>query len=175
MSRRLLHALELIILVTLANAQTSAPPQVPDAIKAPAGEQVLLKAHASGFQVYTCQAGADNKLSWTLKAPEAELHDDQGATIGQHFAGPTWQLKDGSQVAGKVVARMDSPDADAIPWLLLSASGHAGNGVLSRVTSVQRIHTQGGKAPLAGCDTDHHDAETKIKYSADYYFYAPER
>jgi hypothetical protein len=173
MPRQLLHALSLIALSSLANAQTSSPPQVPDAIKAPAGEKVVLQAHASGFQIYTCQAGTDGKLSWTLKAPEAELRDAQGRTIGRHFAGPAWQLNDGSQVTGKLVARVDSPDADAIPWLLLSASAHAGNGALSRVTTIQRIHTQGGKAPLAGCDAAHRDAETKIIYAADYYFYAP--
>jgi hypothetical protein len=173
MPRQLLHVLALIALLSLANAQTGSLPQVPDAIKAPAGERLVLEAHGSGFQIYTCRAGADGKLSWTLKAPEAELRDGKGTKIGRHYAGPTWQLNDGSQVTGKLVARVDSPDAGAIPWLLLSASAHAGNGALSRVTSIQRIHTQGGKPPLAGCDAAHPDAETKINYAADYYFYAP--
>jgi hypothetical protein len=109
-----------------------------------------------------------------LKAPEAELHDQQGAVIGRHFAGPTWKDNDGSEVTGKAVARLDAPDADSIPWLLVTATGHSGSGVLSRVTSMQRIHTKGGVAPAAAeCDAAKQNAEAKSAYSADYYFYAP--
>ncbi|MGA9306152.1 MAG: DUF3455 domain-containing protein, partial [Candidatus Sulfotelmatobacter sp.] len=68
--------------------QKEVPPDVPDAIQAPAGEEVVLLAHATGSQIYTCQAAADGKFSWTLKGPDAELHDRKDKVIGQHFAGP---------------------------------------------------------------------------------------
>jgi hypothetical protein len=56
--------------------------------------------------------------------------------------------------------------------LLVTATGHSGDGVLSRVTSVQRIHTMGvGPPPAADCDAS--IAGVKSKYEADYYFYAP--
>ena len=130
-------------------------------------------AHASGSQIYVCQAGADSKLAWALKAPDADLHNEQGAVIGRHFAGPTWQLKDGSEVTGKAVAKVDSPDADSIPWLLVNVTGHSGKGVLSPVTTIQRIHTKGGVAPAAAeCNAAKQGAETKSSYTADYYFYA---
>ena len=61
----------------------------------------MLFVRASGSQVYTCQADADGKYSWTLKAPDAELKDRKDKVIGQHSAGPTWKLKDGSEVTGK--------------------------------------------------------------------------
>ena len=157
----------------LARAQKESPADVPDAIKAPAGEEVVLYAHATGSQIYTCQAGADGKFTWTLKAPEAELHDRQDKVIGQHSAGPTWRLKDGSEVTGKRTAAVDSLDADSIPWLLVNVVGHSGKGLLSSVTTIQRVHTHGGKPPADGCDTAHKDAETKSSYTADYYFYAP--
>ncbi|MGA2375319.1 MAG: DUF3455 domain-containing protein [Candidatus Sulfotelmatobacter sp.] len=148
-------------------------PDVPDAIQAPAGEEVVLLAHATGSQVYTCQAAADGKFSWTLKGPDAELHDRKDKVIGQHFAGPTWKLKDGSEVTGKAAAHVDSLDAQSIPWLLVKVVSHSGNGQLANVTSIQRVHTHGGQPPAEGCDAAHRDAESKSAYTADYYFYAP--
>jgi hypothetical protein len=133
----------------------------------------VLHAHGSGSQIYICQQGPDGKPAWTLKGPEAELRDEKGRVIGTHFAGPTWKHNDGSEVAGKAVARVDSSDSDSIPWLLVTATGHSGDGVLSRVTSIQRIHTKGGQPPATQCNPSTPNVETKSKYEADYYFYAP--
>jgi hypothetical protein len=152
--------------------QKEPAPDVPDAIQVPAGLEVAVYAHASGSQIYTCQA-ADGKFSWTLKAPDAELRDRQDKVIGQHSAGPSWKLKDGSEVTGKAAAHVDSLDADSIPWLLVNVVSHAGKGLLSDVTTIQRVHTHGGKAPAEGCDAAHVNAESKSSYTADYYFYAP--
>src|SRR5580704_10191488 len=155
------------------SAQKELPPDVPDAIQAPSGEEVVLLAHATGSQIYTCQAAADGKFSWTLKAPEAELHDRNNKVIGSHSAGPSWKLKDGSEVTGKAAARVESLDGQSIPWLLVKVVSHSGNGQLSSVTTIQRVRTHGGQPPAEGCDASHHDAETKSSYFADYYFYAP--
>jgi len=52
----------------LANAQVKdaplkeSPPDVPEAIQVPAGEEVVVYAHASGSQIYTCQASAGTDL-----------------------------------------------------------------------------------------------------------------
>jgi hypothetical protein len=153
-----------------ASGQVIPRPDVPDKINAPAGEEVVLVAHASGVQIYVCQPGADGKPAWTLKAPEAELRDDKGAVIGSHYAGPSWKYKDGSSVTGKAAARVDSPDAGSIPWLLVSVTGHSGDGLLGRVTSIQRVNTKGGVAPADACTQG---TETKSTYTADYYFLAP--
>ena len=165
----------LVLFLAMANSQHNSAPDVPEGIKAPAGEELVLQVHAAGSQIYVCQAGAEQKLSWVLKAPEAELTDASGKVIGTHYAGPSWKHQDGSEVKGKLAAKVDAPEPDAIPWLLLAASGHSGSGVLSRVTTIQRIHTHGGQAPKTGCDQAHTGAEVKIPYSADYYFYAPAR
>jgi hypothetical protein len=167
----------LIALSIISHAQ-SAPqkepaPDVPDAIQAPAGLEVAVYAHASGSQIYTCQSAADGKFSWTLKAPDAELHGRNDKVIGHHGAGPSWRLTDGSEVTGKAVGHVDSLDADSIPWLLVNVVSHAGKGALDNVTAIQRVHTHGGKAPAEGCDAAHVNAETKSSYTADYYFYAP--
>ena len=176
-------AVVLFSIVMLGSSQASAqakdspkkeiPPDVPDAIQAPAGEEVVLLAHATGSQIYTCQAAADGKFVWTLKAPDAELHDRNDKVIGSHSAGPSWKLKDGSEVTGKAAGRVESLDGQSIPWLLVKVVSHSGNGQLASVTTIQRVHTHGGQPPVEGCDAAHHDAETKSSYSADYYFYAP--
>jgi hypothetical protein len=164
----------LIGVVAQAHEQKESRLDVPDKIKVPAGEEVVLQVHASGSQVYVCQPVADGNFAWTLKAPEAELRDQQGKIIGQHYAGPTWKHNDGSEVTGKAAARVDSPDSGSIPWLLVIATGHSGDGVLSRVTSVQRIHTKGGQPPPATeCNASKAAREAKSSYTADYYFYAP--
>lgn len=154
-----------------------ARPSVPDAIKAPEGEQVVLVAHASGSQIYTCERTDSAAYAWRLKAPDAELRDAQGTLIGRHYAGPTWKHSDGSAVTGKVAAKVDAPNgANSVPWLLLTATGHAGSGAFSRVTSIQRIHTNGGQPPAdADCSALKQGSETKSAYTADYYFYAPAR
>jgi hypothetical protein len=156
-----------------AYANTKATSAVPASIAAPAGEKLVLRAHASGAQIYVCGPGADGKPQWTLKAPQADLHDRKGTVIGYHYAGPAWKHNDGSEVTGKAVGRADSPDPQSIPWLLLTAIGHSGDGVFAHVTSVQRLHTKGGQPPpAAGCDASKLDAEAKSSYTADYYFYA---
>lgn len=174
MTRSLLSIAVVIGAATHIGAQAGSGSDVPEKIKAPAGEEVVLKAHASGAQIYVCQAGAEGKYIWTLKAPEADLRDQQGAIIGRHFAGPSWKHNDGSEIKGKAVVRADSPDSDSIPWLLVTVTDRSGNGVLSRVTSIQRVHTKGGQPPPASdCSASKQNAEVKSSYTADYYFYAP--
>jgi hypothetical protein len=161
-----------------ATAQTDAPakesaPDVPDAIAIPAGLDPTLFVHASGDQIYTCKAAADGSFSWTLKGPDAELKDRKDKLVGQHSAGPTWKLKDGSEVTGKVAAKVDSLDPDSVPWLLLNVETNSKKGALANVTTIQRVHTHGGMPGSDPCDESHKDAETKSKYTADYYFFAP--
>jgi hypothetical protein len=156
-----------------------AAPDVPDAIAVPAGLEPVFFVRAKGSQIYSCQAGAESKFSWTIKGPEAELRDRKDKVIGQHSADPTsklptWKLKDGSEVTGKAVAHVDSLDADSVPWLLVNVESHAGKtGLLTNVTTIQRVHTHGGKPGNDACDESHKGAETKSDYTADYYFYAP--
>jgi hypothetical protein len=148
-------------------------PTVPDSIQAPAGEELVFMARATGFQIYVCRPGADGNPAWMLKAPEAELFDEQGKPVGKHFGGPTWQLNDGNQVTGKMAAKVEAPHPTAIPWLLLTVTGHSGNGKLSGVTSIQRVNTVGGLAPAPSeCTAQSGEVEFKSSYSADYYFYA---
>jgi hypothetical protein len=145
--------------------------QVPKELQPPANEELLLQVHARGDQIYICK-GDGAQFGWMLKAPEAQLVDKTGKPFGNHFAGPSWEANDGSSVTGKAVANAPSPEADSIPWLLVAVASHSGEGVLTRVTSIQRINTKGGKAPASGCDAAHAGQEMRAPYSADYVFFA---
>jgi hypothetical protein len=151
---------------------TAAAQQASEKIQPPVTEHLILQVHAKGDQVYTCKSDAA-QFGWTLKAPDAQLFDKDGKSFGKHFAGPSWEASDGSRVTGKAVANAPSPDADSIPWLLVSIVSHEGSGVLSGATSIQRLNTKGGKAPASGCDSAHLGKEIRVPYSADYLFYAP--
>jgi len=139
---------------------------VRETLRPPSGEKLVLQVHATGDQIYVCKQAA-----WTFQAPEAKLFDAAGKQVGKHFAGPTWESSDGSQVKGKLVASAPSPDAAAIPWLLLTAAEHHGSGVMASVTSIQRLYTRSGKPPAQGCDAGHEGTESRSRYAADYYFY----
>src|SRR5260221_8105213 len=156
--RRLLQAALLMSSSMAALAAGTA--QIPTELTAPAGAKLVLKAHATGSQIYTCKAGNDGAFQWVLKGPDADLHDKKGAVIGHHFAGPTWKHKDGSEVTGKASAHVDSPDAGSIPWLLVSVTGHTGDGVLAKVSSIQRINTKGGKPSAGECTAANNGAES---------------
>jgi hypothetical protein len=171
---RLLQTALLTAVAVQAHAQSIPRPDVSEKIAAPADQNVVLRVSATGSQIYVCQPAPDGKFAWTFKAPEAELHDQDGQTVGKHFAGPTWKANDGSAVSGKATAKVDSPDPDSVPWLLVTITSHSGDGLLSYVASIQRIHTKGGHAPSAAeCNASQLNHETKSSYTADYYFYAP--
>jgi hypothetical protein len=162
----------LLLAASAALSLSTTAQQVPQQLQPPANEQLFLQVHAKGDQVYTCK-GNSAQFTWTLKAPDAQLFDKDGKPFGKHFAGPSWQANDGSRVTGKAVANAPSPDADSVPWLLLTVIGRDGQGVLSPATSIQRINTKGGKAPASGCDAAHNGQEARAPYSADYAFFAP--
>jgi hypothetical protein len=157
---------------TKAPASTGAPAstEAPAAVALPAGEETALRLNARGTQNYQCRVKHDapGEREWVLVAPEAELFDSTGKKVGKHYAGPTWEsTEDGSKVAATLKARAESPEADAIPWLLLTVTQATGDGVMAGVKSVQRTDTHGGKAPPGACSVD----ETlKVPYTAVYWF-----
>jgi Protein of unknown function (DUF3455) len=157
-------ALALLLLsAPLVPAHAEVP--LPDAIAAP-GEAVVLAVHAEGAQVYDCKAGADGKLAWAFREPIATLMAD-GKTVGRHYAGPNWEHVDGSAVVGKVIGNAPGAAPNDIPWLKLEVVSRRGSGILTPVTTVQRINTQGGKLDGA-CDKA--GATRSAPYSADYVF-----
>ncbi len=157
-----------LALVLLSGSPTSAPAAetpLPDAIAAP-GATVVLTVHAEGAQVYECKAGTDGRLTWAFREPIATLMAD-GKTVGRHYAGPSWEHSDGSAVVGKAIGNAPGATASDIPWLKLEVVSKRGSGVLSSVTTVQRINTKGGNLEGA-CDNA--GTYRSAPYSADYVF-----
>lgn len=160
-------------LAACASQGTKSAYEMPAQLKTPATQILALETGATGVQIYQCGASKTDtyRYEWIFKAPEANLFDDAGKKIGFHYGGPTWEASDGSKVVAELKARDNGPDASAIPWLLLSAKSTSGNGVFSRVLSIQRVHTVGGKAPESGCTQATSGKEVRVPYKATYYFY----
>ena len=140
--------------------------EVPDAIAAP-GEIPVTSVQAVGAQVYECQYNPAGKLVWQFREPVATLLIS-GKTVGRHYAGPTWEMSDGSAVSAKVLARAPGATANDIPLLKLEVTARHGSGKLGNVTTIQRLNTQGGNADAA-CDLS--GALLSVPYTADYVFY----
>jgi hypothetical protein len=157
-------AVPTMLLAALIGPAAAAEP-LPEAIAAP-GESVVLSVHAEGAQVYECKAGPDGKLAWAFREPIATLLSD-GKTIGRHYAGPNWELADGSAVTAKAAGNAPGATAADIAWLKLEVTARRGSGTLTPVTTVQRINTHGGK--LDGACEKAGDFSS-APYSAEYVF-----
>src|SRR5262249_49849243 len=151
-------------------------PTIPSALALPeSGQQLLLHAIGKGVQIYTCTASTDvdggvGGYAWVFTAPDAMLLDEQMNSIGHHYAGPTWDLTDGSHIVGSVLVKSAAPSPTAIPWLLLKVVTNGGTGKLATAKYVHRLNTAGGVAPAAGCDAGSAGTQARIDYNADYYF-----
>ena len=147
------------------NREPELPTPLCDKVQAPAGNSVSFHAYAVGVQRYRW-----NGTSWSFVEPVASLYADADfhGKVGDHYVGPTWESNSGSNV---VAARVDgcTPDATAIPWLLLETVSNAGSGVFNSVTYIQRVNTVGGVAPAAPGSTI--GAVIDVPYTAEYYFY----
>lgn len=164
------NSLKLAALAAALLPAIAAQAQTPDAI-AVSGETLVATIHAQGAQIYECKTNTTGALVWQFREPVATLIEN-GKTVGRHYAGPHWELADGSIVAGKVAARAPGATPTDIPLLKLDVTARSGNGRLSGVTTIQRVNTRGGVAegpcPTAG-------AFLSVAYSTDYTFYRSER
>jgi len=181
------------LILTLAAAPSAAlvaqTTTLPANLEVPAGNVPFLMTHAEGTQNYVCVPSASGFV-WAFFGPQATLLNDSSQQVATHFLSPnpaedgaprpTWQdSADTSAVWAAMMA--SSTDAGfvapgAIPWLLLRTVGTQlgptlGN-KLAVTTYIQRVTTEGGLAPGAGCRSAR-DAGKKVlvPYSAAYIFY----
>jgi hypothetical protein len=136
-----------------------------DSVDVPEGNKVSSHFYALGVQIYRWTG-----TNWFFVAPEAALFDDPcyHGQVGIHYAGPTWEAKDGSKVVGTRLAGC-TPFRGAIPWLKLGAASTSGRGRFERVTFIQRVNTIGGTAPAE--NGAFVGDEARVPYTAEYYFY----
>lgn len=159
-----------VLIYLLCQSAVYAEVVIPDVIKVPSGNTELLTLHATGEQIYQCVL-KDNDYKWIVY-PDAVLTDDQGQPVGAHSKGPSWQYKDGSRVTGRISQKTNEARNKAMPWLLVEAIDHKGTGLLSTVSYINRVNTQGGLEPILPCNGNHLGSEKRVAYTADYIFYA---
>jgi opacity protein-like surface antigen len=149
---------------------SAAQAEIPAAIATP-GETLVATLHAQGAQIYECKADTAGKLAWQFREPVAALIEN-GRTIGRHYAGPNWELDDGSVVTAKVAGRAPGATAQDIPLLKLEVTARRGSGRLADISTVQRLNTKGGVADGSCAKAG---ALLSVPYSADYAFYRKTR
>ena len=170
-----------LLAVLLAGCAAAAQASNPEAsvaqkLKVGADESLAMVVSANGVQIYECRVakGMSSAYEWAFVGPEADLFDTRGMKIGRHYAGPSWESSDGSKIVGSVIASAAAPDAVAIPWLLLGAKSVGPAGTFSQVSTVRRVHTRGGMAPVSGCFAATAGTVKRSPYTADYYFFTKE-
>jgi hypothetical protein len=156
----------LSILALSALPLPAAAAEAPDPIAAP-GEMLVATVQAAGAQVYECKFDTAGNLIWQFREPIATLLVE-GQTVGRHYAGPYWEMADGSAVSAKVSGRAPGASAADIPLLRLAVASRHGEGQLAGVTTIQRINTRGGVAEGA---CDRFETLLSVPYTADYAFY----
>jgi hypothetical protein len=159
----------------MAQAAHAGPegPAVPTTIDVEPGHKVFLIGHATGVQIYSCNATPSGPR-WGFIGPRAVLYGNNGQLIATHFGGPTWQGTDGSTV---VASRVEGVvmDSTAIPWLLLKKESTTTGPDGDRFTGtsfIQRTGTAGGLQPGAEeCNPETVGDTVEVPYTADYYFW----
>jgi hypothetical protein len=152
---------------------------IPDAItlpdNLPGGNSRVVTFFAEGVQKYKAQeVPGSNPVSyqWVFVAPQADLYDATGRIVGNHSAGPTWQLSPVDSIYGQAfnpARTAASSDANSIDWLLLMPkTDKAPTGIFAHVSYVQRIDTKGGKAPATAPESA--TATADVHYTAIYRF-----
>ena len=169
--KRLGFTVTLLATVLSSFAAVPGPAGLGDALRPQADEEAAFVLNATGVQVYACKAKASQAYAyeWTFVGPEASLSEG-GAVVGRHYAGPTWETSSGaSSVKGAMKQKQDG-GAGNIPWLMLAATP-SGDGKFSGVTTILRVNTKGGFEPSGGCDEFKVGQQSRVPYTADYYFY----
>lgn len=166
-------SLGLHIVLCAALAGCAAAPPAPGPLRVPADQLLIKQLHAAGVQIYECQPARNDpaQFEWTFIGPEANLLTKGGRIAGKHYAGPTWEAKDGSRVIGEVIGNSPSAKPNSIPWLLLRARATGGDGLFAHVQFIQRLNTVGGSVPAAACRREQAGQQLRATYTADYLFY----
>ncbi len=166
----------LLVAVHPAGAEEQqSEPEVPAELRVPPGHKLLVRAEATGVQIYKSVEGKGGQLEWAFEAPLADLFSREGKKLGSHYEGPSWEATDGSTVMRdkeQAVQMAAAPHAqEDIPWLLIKGQAEGDKeGTFNKVGYIQRVNTIGGKAPAEA--PRHVGTKAGVAYRATYYFYS---
>ncbi|CAM5789317.1 DUF3455 domain-containing protein [Rhizobacter fulvus] len=145
---------------------------LPEAVRVPAGQKLMMATSATGEITYECREKKDmaGAHEWAFVGPVATLYGADKKMVGKYYAGPTWEAADGSKVTGKQVAVAPAKPG-SIPLQLVKADPAMGAGAMTGVSYIQRLNTKGGVAPAMACDAMGKGKRQVVAYEADYVFY----
>lgn len=173
-SKKSVLVVSVLLAATGAQAQTDADQKgLPALIQVAAGNTLVLEARAEGKITYECSKEKDPLTSykWVMAGPKAVLKNSEGKEIGDYSGPPArWASKDGSFVTGSQVAVSRNGEKN-IPYQLVKADVSGGLGIMTTVSYVQRVNTQGGVAPSKKCTADNAGDKVDVDYKADYKFW----
>ena len=145
-----------------------------EAIRVPAGNEVVLETTGVGVLNYECRANvaATGTIGWALASPKADLIDRTGKTVGSYGGPPaTWTHMDGSTVVGTQVVLSPVMGSNNIALQLSKGTPGMGAGVLQNVSYIQRINTKGGQDISMPCTQTEIGKKITLPYQADYIFW----
>jgi len=165
-------ALAACCLALPAAAAVAEPSGLAPALRVAAGESPALMLSARGVQLYTCTPSPTqpDAYAWYSTAPDATLYDGTRGVARLATADHWESLDDRSSVSG-ILVRLQAGGTGNMPWALMRGFPVGDSGLFAGVTSIQRVNTRGGAAPVGGCDETHVGTEARVDFSADYYFY----
>lgn len=172
MDARIIAAAAASLLALPVLAAVSEPSGLNPRLRASIDEEPAFVLSGKGEQVFECRPRtADaNAFDWVFVRPDATLYDGS-SSVGRLATANVWEsASDRTSVSGLIRATQPG-GADNLPWALLRAWPSGDSGMFAGVTSIQRVNTNGGIAPATGCDDTHAGSETRVAFSADYYFY----
>ena len=163
-----------VLLMAALGASAQTP--LPDAVKVPAGNKLVLETVGAGLITYECREKKDaaGQFEWVFAGPDAALRDRAGKQVGKYYGPPaTWESADGVKITGTQVAVAPNGDGN-IPLQLVKANPAVGDGSWTGVTYIQRLATLGGVAPKSVCNAEAKGKKETVGYQADYLFFKAE-
>jgi hypothetical protein len=165
----------LALAAALPAAAAIAPPVGVAAMLQPStAEEPVMALSETGVNVFECRPhpGAPGDYAWNFVAPDATLYEGS-RSVARHATANVFESLDDRTSVSAFARSVQSAGSENLPWALYGARAVGDTGLFSGVTSIQRVNTRGGVAPLTGCTADNAGAEQRVAFSADYYFYRP--
>ena len=151
---------------TSVATNTNATTAIPAALAVPAGNVLIAQIYGTGVLTFACPTSAAS-----AEIPIIITSSDAAGKqiIGSHFldvAGLAWEGLNGDRVIAAPVAKV-VVNANNAPWVLLKATLNSGTGTFAKVKYIQRVFTQGGIVPAAGCQNAQ-QAEVEVPFKTQY-------
>lgn len=162
-----------------AGVKTVAPQlaqlNIPEPIRVPNGQEVVLDAQGRGSLLYECQAikRTPFQYSWLLQSPGLKLEDSRGQTV-TYYPGTRsrWVHSDGSSVTSRERVEVAVSNQN-MPLMRAAAEASTGSGALTNVSYIQTLRTVGGVVAAPACTASSLGMRVVVPYESDFVFWRP--